>query len=364
MGLIRFGIIGLRRGRSYARVLRLVGGAAVVALYDADQSRADAAAHEIGARAHGSLEAFLSSEIDAVVVASPIPFHAEQSGAALAAGKHVLCEVTACDTLDAARSLVAAARATTAVYMFAENYRYLDEVEQLRRMRVDGHFGELYYGEGEYLHDVRDLFVASDGTPTWRAQPNGPVYCTHSIGPLLYILDDRVRTVSALASRSEEDTDGLPPKMHVLQMTTDRGATLRVRVDIGSPRPHNMAHYALQGTRGAYEAWRGLGDRSKVWLVDEHEPSRVSDSACWHPLEEYAARYIPDRLAAPPEARTGGHGSSEYWMLRDFLAAVRGEIAPPIDAYAGLDYTLPGILALESATRRGAPVDVPDPRAW
>ena len=51
-------------------------------------------------------------------------------------------------------------------------------------------------------------------------------------------------------------------------------------------------------------------------------------------------------------------------MLRDFLAAVRGEKASPIDVYTGLDYTLPGIYAVESALQQGAPILVDDPRTW
>ncbi|MDQ3854872.1 MAG: hypothetical protein M3281_00585, partial [Chloroflexota bacterium] len=191
------------------------------------------------------------------------------------------------------------------------------------------------------------------------------VYCTHSLGPLLYITGERVASVSALAvPGGKYDPAVTVPTMHLMQMVTSRGTVLRVRVDHISPRPHQMAYYALQGTRGSYETWRGLGDRSKVWLADEHEPSRFESPAQWHPLDAQAARYIPDRLAAPPEARSGGHGTSEYWLVRDFLSAVRGEAPLPIDLHRGLDYTLPGICALESAARGGAPVPVPDTRGW
>jgi hypothetical protein len=126
-----------------------------------------------------------------------------------------------------------------------------------------------------------------------------------------------------------------------------------------------MAYYSLQGTKGSFESWRGGGDVSKIWLASDHEPSRVGrDGATWHPVSDYAETYIPDRLAAPPEARTGGHGTSEYWMLPEFLAAVRGEREVPIDLYRALDYTLPGILAVDSAANGGAPYDVPDPRTF
>ena len=362
---IRFGVIGLHRGRSFRHVCAAVGGARVTALYDLDQAVAAHAAAEIGAVAHATLEQFLAADIDAVVIASPVPAHAEQAIAALGAGKAVLSEVTACRTRDEARALAAAAAASGAVYMLAENYRYLDEVELLKRLHDDGRFGDVYYAAGEYIHDCRDLWYHRDGSLTWRGQGLLSVYCTHSLGPLLYITGDRIDGVSALTVPGGKFDPAVEhPTMDLLQMTTDNGRVFQVRVDHVSPRPHQMQFYALQGTTGSYEAWRGLGDQSKVWLADEHGPSEFDAPAEWHALREQAPRYIPERLAAPAAASSGGHGTSEYWLLQDFLAAVRGERPSPIDVHRALDYTLPGICARDSAASGGAPVTVPDSRGW
>ena len=362
---VRFGVIGLRRGQSFVRICQAVGGTRVAALYDLDAARAVTVAAAIGARAYDDFAAFLDADIDAVVVASPLPHHAEQAIAALDAGKHVLSEVTACATEDEARALVQAARSSTAVYMLAENYRYLDEVELLRRLHQDGRFGELYYGEGEYLHDCRDLWYDQDGNLTWRGRGGLGVYCTHSLGPLLYVSGDRVTSVGALAVPGGRfDPRVTVPTMDLLHLVTAAGLTLRVRVDHVSPRPHRMAYYALQGVAGCAESRHGFGDASKIWLDDEHEPSAVRGGAAWHALADQAPRYIPDRLAAPAAARGGGHGTSEYWLLRDFLAAVRRLMPAPIDVYRALDYTLPGIYAVASAAAGGTPLAVPDPRDW
>ena len=365
MAPVRFGVIGLGRGQSFVRLCRAVGAATVAALYDVDEARLTGAAAELDAPGYGDLAAFLAAEIDAVIVASPLPYHAEQAVAALAAGKHVLSEVTACTTMEEARALVRATRESDAVYMLAENYRYLDEVELLRRLHAAGRFGELYYGEGEYIHDCRELWYDADGGLTWRGRGRLGVYGTHSIGPLLYIAGDRATSVSALAVPGGKfDPSVTFPTMDLLQLTTAGGLTLRVRVDHVSPGPDRHAHYALQGTRGAAEVGHGVGPAGLVWLADEHEPSTYSTPASWHPLADQAPRHIPDRLAAPPEARAGGHGTSEYWLLRDFLAAVRGERPAPIDVYRALDYTLPCLAPAESAAAGGAPVPVPDPREW
>ena len=112
---------------------------------------------------------------------------------------------------------------------------------------------------------------------------------------------------------------------------------------------------------GTYESWRGFGDSSKVWLADRDEP-HVDRGANWHSLAELAEQYTPERLSVPPGAQLGGHGTSEYWMLRDIIAGVRGEIPPAVSVYSALDYTLPGLLAPELAALGGAPMVVPDPR--
>jgi predicted dehydrogenase len=363
MADIRFGVIGLRRGRSFVRVCSAVGGASVTALFDIDRARVEQAATDVGARAFIDLDSFLAADIDAVVIASPIPFHTRQAVAALTAGKHVLSEVTACATWDEARALIHAVRSRGAIYMLAENYRYLDEVELVKRLNDAGRFGDVYYGEGEYIHDCRELWYNDDGSLTWRGRGELGVYCTHSLGPLLYITGDRVTVVSALSVRGGRfDPAVTKPTMHSMHCTTQGGALLRIRVDHVSPRPGRHAFYAIQGGHGCYESHHGFGDTSKVWLDDEHEPSLFDAPARWHPLSEQVTRYIPERLAAPPQAGSGGHGTSEYWMLRDFLAAVRGEIPTPIDVYRALDYSLPGICAAESAALGGSPVMVPDPR--
>ena len=71
---------------------------------------------------------------------------------------------------------------------------------------------------------------------------------------------------------------------------------------------------------------------------------------------------IGDRLAAnAPEV---GHGSSEYWLLRAFCAALRADGPMPIDIHLAMDMTLPCILAAHSAAQGGARMAVPDSREW
>ncbi len=173
VGKIRFGIIGAgnvdvgsSRGDSFIAILKVFAEEAqVTAVCDINPENAQRAAERAGdgAQAFTDLEAFLDSGVQAVVVATPVVFHVEHSVAALQRGIHVLSEVPAARSIEAAWELVRAARASDAVYMFGENIRYLDEVELVKRMAADGLFGETYYAEGEYLHDCKDLWLDSEG---------------------------------------------------------------------------------------------------------------------------------------------------------------------------------------------------------
>jgi hypothetical protein len=151
-----------------------------------------------------------------------------------------------------------------------------------------------------------------------------------------------------------------------MTMKTDKGAVFKVRLDGNSPRPHNMAFYSVQGNKGAYESWRGLGDESKVWLDDVHEPSYSSSRALgkpiaqWHPLRDFAEQYIGDRLRGPEAAATSGHFGADYWMLEAFAKALLEGQHSPIDVYQALDYGVPGIIAMTSKANAGMPIPVPD----
>jgi hypothetical protein len=179
------------------------------------------------------------------------------------------------------------------------------------------------------------------------------------LGPIIYITGDRVATVSCL-----EADGGVGGTL--MTMKSDKGAVFKVRLDGNSPRPHNMAFYSVQGNRGAYESWRGLGDEPKVWLDDTHEPSYSSARALgkpiaeWHPLRDFAEQYIGDRLRGPEAAASSGHFGADYWMLDAFARALLDGTASPIDVYAALDYCVPGIMAMLSKANAGLPVPVPD----
>src|SRR5690606_4970582 len=65
------------------------------------------------------------AEVDAVLLATPMQLHARQAVQAMQAGKYVLVEVAAADSVEDCWELVETVEKTGLVYMMAENFCYL-----------------------------------------------------------------------------------------------------------------------------------------------------------------------------------------------------------------------------------------------
>ena len=117
MDCVRFGIVGaVGRGNSYVRSLLANPSTEITALCDVRLEEAQHAAAELGVEhVFDSMDALLEAAVvDAVVIGTPMQFHAPQAMAALARDVHVLCEVTAGVSIEECRDLVCAARRSSA----------------------------------------------------------------------------------------------------------------------------------------------------------------------------------------------------------------------------------------------------------
>lgn len=370
VGLVGVGgnTVGDGRGMSHARHLAALDAGKIVAVCDIVPEAAERVGAQLDATPYSDFEKFLGHGLDVIILATPDTSHAQMAAFALQHGVGVISEVPGATTVADGRALVQAYKQHGGFYMLMENYGYRDEIELIRRLVQAGKFGDVYFGEGEYLHDCRGLNRFADGSLTWRGRDfSGYVYIWHSLRPLLYILDDRTTRVTAMATMQPGRLEGdinIPDNV-VSLFQTAAGRMLKIRVDIVSPRPQLHDYYALQGTHGSFEGTRGFGDPPRIWLEEletAERPGKSGPSVHWKPLAEFEAEYIPDRVAARGNAAKAGHGGSDYWTMKAFVDAFRQGNSSPVDVYRALDCSLPGPLALESARQGGMPVDVPDPR--
>lgn len=355
---LRLGIAGGPRGASFLAGLQSVGAVRLAAVYD---PRPDAVARYqnegVAERICQSYDELLE-HVDAVIVSSPQQYHVPQAVRALQAGVHVLSEVPAAVSLEQAQELLAAVRRSSAQYMLAENYCYKRANLIVAALVRAGVFGDIYFAEGEYLHEMKTWHTDATGQRTWRhywqVGRDGHTYPTHSLGPVLQWLDDRLVAVSCLGTGRHTDPEHEIQDTILLLGRTSRGALVKVRFDLLSNRPHLMDYYSVQGTTGAYEAARADGETPRLYLHGR------SPAEAWEPLEKYADEFLPAQYRTTVAG--AGHGGADTWPVREFLTAIQEGRRPPIDIYAALDMTLPGILSEQSIAQGGAWVAVPDPR--
>ena len=371
--MIRVGIAG-RRGTAFYAGLRGIPEAKLVALCDLDEAWLAEEAGKNGVEKTFTRYEEMLDHVDAVVVATPMHLHGEHVISALNAGKHVMSEVTAAVSLEQCWAIQAAHRASGKVYFFSENYCYIRENVLIHALVEQGLFGDVYYGEGEYLHDVKHLHHNPDGSPTWRFHHQvgapGVTYPTHSIGPVMQWFqarrsDERIETVVCLGSGRHTDPEHPHDDTSVALCQTTSGRLIRIRVDMMSNRPHHMTYYTLQGTTGVFESSRFPGEESRVWFGENPPTGYIGSEIhrAWEPISRYE-EHLPDRWKKPPEAALeAGHGGGDYWVVRDFIDACLGECAPAIDIYDGLSWTAVGLCSTLSLRNGGVPVKVPDFRA-
>jgi predicted dehydrogenase/GNAT superfamily N-acetyltransferase len=310
-------------------------------------------------------EMIAHADIDAVLLGTPMPFHARQSIAALDKGLHVLSEVPAVVSVEEARALEAACRRTKAVYMMAENYTFTRPNMMVRELVKRGFFGETYYAEGEYLHELKELNEQTPWRRDWQTGRAGITYGTHSLGPILqWMPGDRIVSVCvAGGGMRHRDARGElfeNESSTVMLGKTARGGLVKIRVDMLSDRPHAMTNYSLQGTDGCYESARAHGEKNRIWLR-----SRRAEDWEWETLENLESEFLPAAWRDFGDAaQAAGHGGGDLLELLHFCDAIAGRAPLDLGIHAALDATLPGLISQQSALLNGRWLDVPDSRAW
>lgn len=371
MNKLNVGVVGAAgRGASFLSALK-ANGARIHAVCDVQQDKLERCVQTLeAAESYSDYQQMLEkSDLDAVVIGTPMHWHVPQSIAALERSLHVLCEVPAGVSLDECRTLVAAAKKSQAVYMMAENYTYMKPNVLIRELVRQGLFGEVYYAEGEYLHELKELNEITTWRRQWQTGIAGVTYGTHSLGPILqWMPGDRVCKVSCADARQhyrDPRSDEYAQLTPVMLCKTVRGALIKIRVDMISDRPHAMINYALQGTDGCYESDRSGHSGGKIWLRQLSKDIRWHDLHALMEIEELAGKYLPQLWRCPDlAALKAGHGGGDYFEVCDFINAVKGIAPCPIGIHEAMDFTLPGLVSQQSILQDSAWLEVPDSRQW
>ncbi len=363
MEKIKIGVVGIRRGGTYVKVFHNSDRSEITAICDLDANNLAASQKEIGLRddqCFQDYDAFVQSDIDVVVVGTPIPFHEEQIIKALEAGKHVFSEVTLAHTVQGCYNIYEAvqkARAKGQKFMLAENYVYLDFIDRWKKYIDDGRIGNIHYAEAEYVHDIRERLYDTGTRPGesyWRTYRPPIHYCSHCLGPLLYLMPgDYITKATAWGNKATIVADqSLWPStidMQVALFETREGRTLKILRSQVTPRDPHIVTYNIYGTKGSLETGRTPG----------------YDTVGWRYFEESDRRIIPmncngTKLDAPLAAKKAStHGTADWYGPQHFLDCIQFDREPLLNVERAMEMTLPGLIAQEAAVRGHVWLDVP-----
>lgn len=392
---VRLGVLGGHRGLALARAsVHLAGKASVVAVCDTNSEVLGQWQIEFpGIRAYTDERALQDdSDVDAVIIATPVPLHATQAMAFLRAGKHVLSEVLACRSIDEGQALVEAVDHSGLVYMMAENSCYIRSNLLVENLARRGMFGQVTHLAGGYLHDVRSLAHDENGALTWRGEARHAScnisYPTHALGPLMQWLqaangadDTPVSLIGATSSTPAvtahfrelfgPDHPGADPgywaggDTGTVLITTRSGAIVNVRVDMASPRPHRSGttYHELQGSKGLFVGSRSQAETPLVWFEAGFGPaSGISGADDFRCLQELADEYEHPlwRDHFGHEDVLEGHDGGDFFVVERFVTAIHEPTTPVIDVRKAVTWTIVNELSERSILRGGQPVSFPE----
>ncbi|MFM8546127.1 MAG: Gfo/Idh/MocA family protein, partial [Betaproteobacteria bacterium] len=168
-------------GPVHIEALRRIG-VKVTAICGSERARDVAAQWEIPRvfTGHDFQSLVTSTEVDVVHITSPNRHHHAQSLAALAAGKHVICEKPLAMTTRETSEIVEAARSSGKVFAVNYNVRFYPAVLQMRAMAQRGDLGEIIHVNGSYMQD----WLLKETDYNWRvlASESGELRAVGDIG--------------------------------------------------------------------------------------------------------------------------------------------------------------------------------------
>ncbi|MEV0429931.1 Gfo/Idh/MocA family oxidoreductase [Micromonospora sp. NPDC050495] len=175
VGMVGYAFMGAAHSQAWRtvnRVYDLPARVRMALICGRDEPKVAAAADRLGWDGHTTDWQRLveSDDIDVVDICTPGDSHCEIAIAALAAGKHVLCEKPLANTVEEARRMAAAAataRESGVRAMCGFNYRRVPAVAMMRQLVADGRLGEIRHVRAVYL---QDWIVDPQFPLVWRLQ--------------------------------------------------------------------------------------------------------------------------------------------------------------------------------------------------
>ena len=312
-------------------------------------------------------------DLDLVLIATPWNWHVEMAVAAMKHGKHAAVEVPAATTIEDCWKLVDTSEQTRKHCMMLENCCYGYNETLVLRMIQAGLFGELLYGEGAYIHDLREELFSHQGEGLWRrtvhTERDGNLYPTHGLGPVAnymgiqrgdrfdYIVSmstpqrglDAYRKARVPQSDPRWSEHYVNGDMNTSLIKTAKGLTITVKHDVSNPHPYDRIN-TIAGTKGVFADYP-----TRVYFDGQAGGEQWGSI---DPFKQYQHPLWKEEGAIAQ--KLGGHGGMDYIMLYRLLQCMREGLIPDMDVYDAATWSAPGPLSLSSVEHGSAPMKFPD----
>jgi len=338
---IRVGVIGAGFiGPAHIESLRRLGYVDVMALAGSSQESAARKAAELFVpRAYGDYHDLIADpDVDVVDISAPNMYHYPAAKAALAAGKHVVCEKPLGMTSVESAELLALAERSAVVHAVTFNIRFYPLIQHARALIRRGDLGDIYTVHGGYWQD----WLLLDTDYNWRveAAQGGALRAVGDIGshwldlaqfltglPLRRVLADlatfipvRQKPTQPIDTFSRVDVPRTPAPMETedaanILLRLGERARGCMQVSQVSAGRKNSCRIEVNGSLGSL-AWDGERP-NELWLGHRDRPNEVliKDPAL---LDEAARPY-----ARYPGGHDEGFADSHTAINRAIYAYIR-----------------------------------------
>ncbi len=350
---------------------------------------------------YASLDEICRADFDALVIMTQPWLHAPQCVQAMESGKHVYSAVPIIsipdneEILDWCNKLVETVSRTGLHYMLGETTYYRPQAMYCRHKAHAGAFGDFFYAEGEYMHDVdggcnlRRVSAAranSKSGQEWkkisreyfeRGARGGPMhYPTHSVSGPVCVMNAHAITVNAHGYRNRENDPhfakaAFSNEMALFKMSN--GAVVRILEarELAGPGAET---FRIFGTRGSFSENRWYStdrpDFTDLNLDNLPKPQsiKLTPEEMFDPLPAEVQMAFKSAMHQDKEEsellsmdfQPQGHGGSHPYLVHEFVDAVAGDRLPAIHVWEAVRYMAMGVAAHRSALNDGETVQVTD----
>ncbi|MBI2939392.1 MAG: Gfo/Idh/MocA family oxidoreductase [Chloroflexi bacterium] len=346
---VRFGLVGLgNMGRSHLKKEAGLAEAKFVAVADVVAGAVEAATSEYGLRGFARAEDLIDSgECEAVLIATPHPFHPDIAIYAASRGLHVLCEKPIAVTVRSADAMIEAARANGVLLGLMFQTRTEPVYRRARALLDEGVIGPVYRVTLTASSWYRSQAYYDSGSwrGTWSGEGGGVLMnqAPHSLDMLVWLGGLPTRVVADVQTRwhriEVEDTvsallDYGDGKTGLLYTTTAEWPGIN--------------RYEICGERGKLVIEDGA---LRLYRLGQSLPEEIATGSMW-------SKPSGAWEDVPVEPTETGHAV----VVRQFARAIRLGEAPIATGEDGLRALEPANALLLSGFRR-QPVALPVDRA-